>query len=388
MGVDLKKLYAKVAEIKQKEKRNEFVKVSTNGAILGINGNKEKIGGAVKNLYASQKDVIDFTKLGSIDLSKYHVILVGSHDKKEPLAERLKKFVEEGGILITTSKCLESIIIHQFPGELAPEKEEIKGGAFKGEFSSLEHPMIKGATNKKVLKFWIEDKSHPIKKVGLKIDEIAASKKLEKKHGAGTLIVAFPFGEGTIVHMISKLHPKDANEAAHFLSAFMLSNILDAAVSKALPDEVRRASDVGQMAYVNPVVLKDTSKNCAFCGSTFKEFEGQVLRCGGCGENYHEFCLEQQLGRDGTCTNCGRLLIFEKYKDTLFGVPQLQAPPPAQHPPPPAEEKKEEHTPPEEKKEEPAPPEEKHDEAETKEDEKEEPKPPEEKKEEPPPPPE
>jgi hypothetical protein len=367
MGVDLKKLYAKVAEIKQRERRNDFVKVSNNGAILGINGNKEKIGGAVKNLYASQKDVIDFTKLGSTDLGKYHVILVGSHDKKEPLADRLKKFVEEGGVLITTAKCLESIIIDQFPGELAPEKEEIKGGAFKGELASLEHPMIKGATKKKVLKFWVEDKSHPIKKVGLKIDEIATSKKLEKKHGAGTLIVAFPFGEGTIIHMLPKLHPRDANEATHFLSAYMLSNILDEAVSKAIPDEIQRASDVGQMAYVNPVVLKDVDEKCVFCGSTFKEFEGKVFRCSGCGKDYHEFCLEQQLGRDGTCTGCGRLLIYEKFKQELFESPQPQAPPRTQQPPPPQEEKKEEPAPPEEKKKESTPP-------------------PEEKKEEPPPP--
>jgi hypothetical protein len=378
MGVDLKKLYAKVAEIKQKEKRNEFLKVNSNGAILGINGNKEKIGGAVKNLYASKKDVIDFTKLGSIDLSSYHVILVGSHDKKEPLADRLKKFVEDGGILITTSKCLESIIIDQFPGELAPEKEEIKGGAFKGEIASLDHPMIRGATKKKVLKFWVEDKSHPIKKVGLKIDEIAASKKLEKKHGAGTLIVAFPFGEGTIVHMLSRLHPREANESAHFLSAYMLSNILDEAVTKAIPDEIRRASDIGQMAYVNPVVLKDTDEKCVFCGSTFKEFEGKVFRCGGCGKDYHEFCLEQQLGRDGTCTECGRLLIYESFKQELFTTPQPQTPPPASQPPPPEEKKEEATPPPEEKKEESAPsPEEK----------KEEPTASEEKKEEPPPPP-
>jgi hypothetical protein len=366
MGVDLKKVYAKVAESKQKEKGNVFIKVSKSGTILGINGNKEKIGGAVKNIYARQKDVIDFTKLGSTDLGKYHVIVVGSHDKKEPLADRLKTYVEEGGVLVTTAGCLESIIIDQFPGELAPEKEEIDGGAFKGEFLSLEHPVIKGATRKKALKFWVEDKSHPIKKVGLKIDEIAVSKKLEKKHGSGTLVVAFNFGEGTIVHMLPKLHPKDANDAAHYVAAYMLSNILDEAVSKALPDEIRRASDTGQMAYVNLVVLKDADKKCAFCGSTFKEFEGKIYRCGGCGEFYHEFCLEQQLGRDGTCTNCKKLLIYKKFKEDLFETPQYQAPPPAEQPPPPPEEKKEESAPPpEEKKQEP---------------------PPEEKKEEPPPP--
>lgn len=355
MGVDLKDIYAKVAESKRKEKANDFAKVSKSGAILGINGNKEKVGGIVKNLYANQKDVIDFTKLGSTDLGKYHVILVGSHDKKEPLADRLKKYVEEGGVLVTTAKCLDSIIIDQFPGELAPEKEEIKGGAFKGEFTSLDHPVVRGATTKKVLKFWVEDKSHPIKKVGLKIDEIVASKKLEKKHGSGTLIVAFNFGEGTIIHMLSRLHPKNASDTTQFVCAYMLTNILDEAVTKAIPDEIRRASNVGQMAYVNPVKLKDADKKCAFCGSTFKEFEGKIFRCGGCGEFYHEFCLEQQLGRDGTCTNCNKLLIYQKYKEELFETPPPQAPT-SQPPPPPEEKKEESQPPPEEKKVEPQSP--------------------------------
>jgi hypothetical protein len=327
MGIDIKDVYAKVAESKKKDKQKEFAKVQENGAILGINGNKEKIGGAIKNIYAKEKDVIDFAKLGSTDLKKYHVIVIGSHDKKEPLADRLKKYVEEGGFLVTTSDTLESIIIQQFPGELAPEKEEIKGGVYKGEFTSLEHPVVKGATNKKVMKFWVEDGSHPVKKVGLKIDEVANSKKLEKKYGLGTLIVAFNFGEGTIVHMLPRLHPKDANEAAQYVSAYMLTNILDEAVTRALPDEIKRASDVNQMAYVTPVKLKNPDKKCAFCGSTFKEFEGKVFRCAGCGEYYHEFCLEQQLGRDGTCNNCNKLLIFQKYKEELFETPQPAAPP-------------------------------------------------------------
>jgi len=107
MVVDLKKVYAKVAESKQAEKRKVFVKVSNNGAVLGINGNREKVEDVIKNLYANQRDIIDFSKLGSTDLSKYHLIVIGSHDKKAALADRLKTYTEEGGYLVTTAKCLE-----------------------------------------------------------------------------------------------------------------------------------------------------------------------------------------------------------------------------------------------------------------------------------------
>lgn len=343
MGVDLKKIYVKVAETKQAEKRGVFVKVSNNGAVLGINGNIEKIENAVKNLYANQRDIIDFSKLGSTDLSKYHLIVIGSHNKKVPLANRLKKYVEEGGHLVTTSRCLDKILTDIFPDLITYDKKEIKGGAFKGEVSSLEHPFIRGATKKKALKFWIEDKSHPIKKVKPGIDELISSKKLEKKYGSGALIVVLNYGSGMIVHMLPKLHPSQSNEQGHYISAYMLSNILDEAVTKATPDEIRMPSDMSQMAYVNMVMIDDPSKKCDFCGSTFKNYEGKIFKCGACGAHYHEFCLEQQLSRDGICSSCGKLMIYEKYKASIdAAVAPQYFPPPA----PPPETKREEVPPP------------------------------------------
>jgi hypothetical protein len=301
MGVDLRKIYAKVAKIKQMEKRKAFIKVSNNGAVLGINGNMEKIENAVKNLYANQQDVTDFSKLGSIDLSKYHLILVGSHGKKAPLASRLKKYVQEGGYLVTTGRCLDTIIADLFPESVTFDKKEIKGGTFKGEISNLEHPFFRGATKKKALKLWIDEKSHPIKKKEQEIEELVSSKKLEKKYGSGALIISFNYGEGTVVHMMSKLHPTKSNDQGHYISAYILSNILDEAMTKAIPDEIVVPTDESLMGYVNMVIIDDPQLTCVFCGSSFKDSKGKVFRCGSCGSNYHEFCLEQQMGRDGTC---------------------------------------------------------------------------------------
>ncbi len=333
MGVDLKRIYAKVADNKQATKKNVFVKVSKNGCVLGINGNIEKVEGAVKNLYANQRDIIDFSKLGSTDLSKYHLIVIGSHNKKTPLADRFKKYLEEGGVLVTTGRCLDTIIAGLFPDVITFDKQEIKGGAFKGEISSLEHPFIRGATKKKVMKFVIEDKCHPVKKIDPEVGEIVTSKKLEKKYGSGALIVRFNYGDGMIVYMLPQLHSPKSNEQGHYLSAYILSNILDEALTKAMPDEVREPSSAGEMAYVNMAVIEDPTKKCIFCESAFADYEGKVFKCGACGTHYHEFCLDQQLSKDGTCKNCTRLLIFEKYKGVLensFGPPYFQPPVPPQ----------------------------------------------------------
>ena len=109
----------------------------------------------------------------------------------------------------------------------------------------------------------------------------------------------------------------------------MLSNILDEALTAAIPDEIRMPSDMSQIAYVNLAIIDDPSKKCILCKSTFKDYEGKILKCGACKILYHEFCLEQQLARDGTCANCGNLMIYEKYRDTLdaASAPQYFQPP-------------------------------------------------------------
>jgi hypothetical protein len=331
MGVELKRIYAKISKIKQSEYRKTYVKVSSNGAVLAINGKLEKVEGAVLNLYASQRDVIEFTKLDSTDLSKYHMIVVGSHDKKVPLADRFKKYVEEGGYLVTTGMCLENIVSDLFPEFLGFHKKVIKGGTFKGEISSPDNVLTKDTTNKKSLKYWVEEKSHPIKKISPNIKELVTSRKLEKKFGSGALVVAFNYGSGMVVHTLPHLHHPKANDSLNNANAYMLSNILDDSVTRAFPDEIKTPFDMHQMSYVNMVVLDDTSKKCNFCKSHFANYDGKVFKCGSCNTHYHEFCLNQQMAREGTCINCGKVLFFEKYKDALYdvynrpqGVPQPQ----------------------------------------------------------------
>jgi hypothetical protein len=345
MGVDIKKVYMKVAENKQATMRRVFFKVSHNGNVLGINGSLEKVDKAIKNLYAKERDVIDISKLEETDLSKYHLILIGSHAKKFTFGDKLKKFIEEGGYLVTTDRSLDTIVSNMFPDLIGYEKKEIKGGAVKGEISNLNHPFLRGAAKKNVLKFWIEENTHPIKKVRPEIENLVSSKKLEKKYGSGLMMVAFRYKEGMVVHMMPKLHPEKQNEEGHLAAAHILSNILDEAVSRAVVDEIQRPTESGQMAYINMTVIKDPKQKCVFCGSTFENYKDKVYLCSSCKSHYHEFCLEQQLARDGTCTGCSRILIFEKFKGQMEAamMPRSFLPP---QPPAEQEQKKEEVPPP------------------------------------------
>jgi hypothetical protein len=341
MGVDLRNIYKKVAEAKRSTRKGVFVKVNKYGAVLGVNGTKEKVENVIKNLYANKRDIIDISKLDETDLSKYHLIIIGSQGKKDPAFDKLKNFVQEGGFLVTTDKSLDTIVAELFPDTITYKKEEIKGGAIKGEFSNMEHPFVRGASKKKVLKFWVEDKSHPITKKKPGVKSIVTSKKLKKKYDSEALMVALKFGDGMIVHMLPKLHPEESNEQGHYVSAHIVSNILDEAVIKMVPDEIRAPTNPSSMAYINMVLLKDPTINCVFCGSSFQDYEDKVYMCGACQEHYHKFCVEQQLARDGTCSKCGRVMIFENFKSDMeaAAAPQTFQPP---DPPPEPETKKEE----------------------------------------------
>ena len=326
MGVELKKIYSNVAKSKETEKRRSYVKVSANGAVLGINGSKEKVEVVVKNLYAASHDVIDIGKLGETDLSKYHVVIVGSHNKKIPKSDKLKKYVEDGGYLITTGASLGAFVADLFPDMLASDKKEIKGGFYKGELESTGHPFFKGAAKKKAVKFWIEDKSHPVKKTGPNVKVLASSKKLEKKFGSGIIVAALSHGNGMLIYMLPKLHNLKSGEDPNYTNAYIVSNILDEAVNKAIPDVMTRASDMGQMAYVNMTVLDNKEEKCMYCGSTFKDYDGKVFKCGSCGTFYHQFCLDQQLSAEGVCKKCGKMLVYEQYKQTIAQAPWQQPP--------------------------------------------------------------
>ncbi len=343
MGVDIKKIYMKVAENKQNTAKGVFLKVSNNGSVLGINGSLEKVDVVIKNIYAKERDIIEVSKLEETDLSRYHLVLVGSHAKKIPLSDKLKKFVEEGGYLVTTDRSLDNIVVNMFPDIIGIEKKEIKGGAVKGEISNLSHPFIRGTTKKKAIKLWIEEKAHPIQKLRPEMESLVFSKKFEKKYGSGLLIVSFRHKEGNVVHMMAKLHPEKSNEEGHLFTAHLLTNILDEAVSKAVVDEIQRPTDFSQMAYISITVIKDPKQKCIFCGSTFEDYKDKVYLCSSCKTHYHEFCIEQQLSRDGTCTGCGRILIYEKFKGQMEAaiMPRAFLPPE-----PPAEQKKEEMPPP------------------------------------------
>jgi hypothetical protein len=339
MGVELKKIYSNVAKSKETEKRRSYVKVSANGAVLGINGSKEKVEVIAKNLYAASHDIADIGKLGETDLSKYHIVLVGSHDKKIPMSDKLKKYVEDGGYLITTSASLGAFVADLFPDMVTSDKKEIKGGFYKGELESTGHPFFRGASKKKAMKFFIEDKSHPIKKTGPTVKVLASSKKLEKKFGSGIVIAAFPHGNGMFVYMLPKIHNLKSGEGPNYINAYIISNILDEAVNKAIPDVMTRGSDMSQMAYVNMAVLDKKDEKCMYCSSTFKDYDGKVFKCSSCGTYYHQFCLDQQLSADGTCKKCGKFLVYEQFKQTIVQAPWEQPPPQAAPAPEPERQK-------------------------------------------------
>jgi hypothetical protein len=68
---------------------------------------------------------------------------------------------------------------------------------------------------------------------------------------------------------------------------------------------------MAETAMVQPETQKlPTTQKCALGDGNFDDYQGRILKCGGCGAPYHEACLNFQITSDGTCKICGRILLY------------------------------------------------------------------------------
>ena len=127
-------------------------------------------------------------------------------------------------------------------------------------------------TKKQVMKYWVEEKSHPIRMKRPDVEELVHSNKLEKKFGYGAMVVAFNYGTGTVIYSMPRLHSLKSNDALNLTNAYVITNILDYAIMERYPGEISTPSDARQMTYYNLVLIDNPSIKCPFCGSSFKDY--------------------------------------------------------------------------------------------------------------------
>lgn len=121
--------------------------------------------------------------------------------------ENVKRFVAEGGLLITTDYVLNMLLTELFPDLLVYGGENTVDKSVAIECADDDYDEVLKAF--KGESFWkLAGGSHPITiKDKNKVTVLISSKQLEKEYpGKGAVLIRFQYEQGTVYHMISHFH--------------------------------------------------------------------------------------------------------------------------------------------------------------------------------------
>ncbi|MFX1382941.1 MAG: hypothetical protein ACFFBP_10910, partial [Promethearchaeota archaeon] len=250
-----KDLYSEVKKRKMEAlNKKDIVKaVEKHGKILAVEGRFEKPKKVVENMYAAEKRTIKPNQVMKYDLNLYDILLIGCPGDNVPDSAhpRIRVFVENGGWLITTDWALLTIVEKLFPGYLRWNGQKTSDAVVACQLNDPTHPFLDGVksemtrekwikkasknTEKEEFKWWLETKSYPIQVINpVEVNVLISSREIQYKWGEGAVLCYFDVGSmgGRVIHIISHTHLQKGGEKGKFVSALILTNILDEKISR------------------------------------------------------------------------------------------------------------------------------------------------------------
>ncbi len=401
-----KDLYAEIKARKKAAlgKKSIVEAVEHDGRLLVVQGKYDKPDKVLQFAYAKVKDEIRPSHVPKYKnkLAQYDLIVLGCPCTEIPKVgvSMFRDYViEDGGWILSTDWCVRAFVEQAFPGYVHWNGQKTEDVVVPCHLTQPDHPILDGiASALKSSKFspdskspkaikaqmlqksasqtfswWLEDKSFPIV-----IDrpddvvELIHSNEIAKKWGAGCVLCYFDVGKkgGRVFVMISHTHLQKGGTKGKYVSANLLTNILDERVGirKGLIDRKKKGSAPGYVDYGGPskgssdfvtpqlgtfeesdyevwseddfmgvgvtpesqnvgdtgggapemigtsqiVPLTETpaaSQKCALGDGTFIGYGGKMYKCKECGAPYHDECLKIQLS-EGVCKICGRIILL------------------------------------------------------------------------------
>ncbi len=321
--------------------------VEKHGKILAVEGRFEKPKKIISHMYAYEKRVVKPEDLMNIDLNQYDVVLIGCPGDKisGSTLQKIRNYVIlNGGWLITTDWTITNVLELAFPGFIKWNGKRTADAVVACQIIKPNHPFLDGVLSeiqqgkwakksdknikKDEFRWWLENRSFPIMSQSNEVQVLIASWELKNKWGESPVLVTFPVGKkgGRIIHMISHAHLQKGSSRGKYISALILTNILDEKVSQKVGISRREESDyfykwqtpstTGDMGLTGTSQIIEVSNNsislnsvCVYCDNDFNDFIEKILMCQACGTLYHENCLNLQIN-EGTCKKCGSILLW------------------------------------------------------------------------------
>jgi hypothetical protein len=233
---DLKSLFDSVLDHKIRtipDKARVIETVQQSGRILAVRGRYDYLEQVLPYCYAADKQLVE-PRRPPADLAACDVVLVGCPGKLsvKHWGGALQAFLEAGGSLVTTDWGLDNLIERLFPGILAWQGSA--AGTFPLRFRNPDSPLLQGITDCAGTPWVVEAASQCIgildpKRVDVVLDAPAMGE-------PAAVLVTFPVGAGLVVHAISHFHLQGSAKAGEYISAYLLTNIIDEAVRRRRPE--------------------------------------------------------------------------------------------------------------------------------------------------------
>ncbi len=202
------------------------------GRLLAIRGRFDYVEKVVPYCYAAEKRLAGSSGPPP-DIAGFDVVWVGCPGKlkRRRWEEPLRRLLAAGGILVTTDWGLTNLIQVLFPGTI--ERAGEASGTFPLRVRSPHHPLLEGIASCTGTPWMVEAASH---RIGIRdpkrVEVILDAPQMGEP---SAVLVAFGVGPGLVVHAISHFHLQGSEKSGEYVSAYLLTNVMDEAMRRKHP---------------------------------------------------------------------------------------------------------------------------------------------------------
>jgi hypothetical protein len=188
-------------------------------------------------------DSVPMSRLDRSDLNGRKVLVVNCSNETlaKKTLERIRKFVHDGGYLLTTDWAVANVLEPAFPEYLRPLRRNGRKVItpdevihIRGARGKQRHPIMKGTPIADgTAKWWLEESSFPfeiLKKNAVEV--LIESDDLKERYGVSSVAVTFRHGKGRVLHMLGHIYQMEGNLKGTFSTQRMMANFLIAAIRK------------------------------------------------------------------------------------------------------------------------------------------------------------
>jgi hypothetical protein len=120
-------------------------------------------------------------------------------------ARRLARFVDRGGFLLTTDWAVLHVLEEAFPGTVRFTRRPTRDDVVPIRVVRPEHLFLRHVlTGDDRPLWWVENQSYPIEILDpRRVEVLLESDEMARRYGSGPIAVAFRWGRGRVVHMVS-----------------------------------------------------------------------------------------------------------------------------------------------------------------------------------------